>query len=250
MALTTVSEVSIRRRGQPVLDDVSFVLVDHGLTLLGGENGAGKTSLILALAGLLAPGHGQITVCGHDVGTAQGRKALGGSVTYLPQSPSCPRSFTVLDLLLYSAWLQRVPVAERGPRAERALERVDLTGHGRDRVLRLSGGEQRRAFLASAMIGGADLMLLDEPTVGLDAAQRVTVRRILQDLATERSVVVSSHIAEDYEHLADRILLLDGGRIAYDGTREAFMRLGADHGPDVSLAEASFAAVIAEGVQT
>ncbi len=117
-------------------------------------------------------------------------------------------------------------------------------------MTRLSGGEQRRAFLASAMIGDADLVLLDEPTVGLDAAQRVKVRRILQDLATERSVVVSSHIAEDYEHLADRILLLDGGRIAYDGTREAFMRLGAHHGPDVSLAEASFAAVVAQGARS
>ncbi len=84
MPLTTVSDVSIRRRGRSVIDGVSFGLQNRGLTLLGGENGAGKTSLILALSGLLAPSRGVITVRGHDVGTARGRKALGGSVTYLP----------------------------------------------------------------------------------------------------------------------------------------------------------------------
>ena len=244
----TLSDVSIKRGARRIVDGISFSLPSRGLVLLGGENGAGKTTLLLAMAGLRTPERGTIVIDGHDLSTASGRRAIGGKVVYLPQSPSCPRSFTVLDLMLYSAWLQRVAPAERAGRAMRSLERVNLVEKSTTRVTRLSGGEQRRAFVASTMVGDASLILLDEPTVGLDAAQRVAVRRILSELAHESTVFVSSHIAEDFEHLAERILLLDHGRILFDDTRAAFVARGSTHPADISQAEALFTAILSPEV--
>ena len=238
--------VTVKRRRSTIIDDVDLDLEATGLTLLGGENGAGKSTLLHTMCGLIVPTSGTISIDGHDLAHASGRKAMRGTIVLLPQAPTCPSTFTVDDLLVYGAWLQQVPVGQRGDRRRRCLEQVQLTGFGTRRVNRLSGGEQRRAFIASALMGDARLLLLDEPTVGLDAAQRVTVRAILRTAATERALLVSSHIAEDFEHLADRIVLLDDGRIVFDGDRAAFDARAAPAIGNMSRAEASFAAILDE----
>ena len=248
-ALVTLDGITLKRRHRIVVDQVDLTLERRGLTLLGGENGAGKTTMLCAICGLLEPVTGRVLVAGHDLAERAGRRAIRGRVALLPQAPTCPRSFTVGDLLHYSAWLQQVASAQRTERIQRCLAQVGLDGEASRRVHRLSGGEQRRAFIASALVGDAELLLLDEPTVGLDAAQRVAVRTILRAAAGERALLVSSHIAEDFEHLADRIVLIDRGRVAFDGDREDFTVRG-HRRPDMSQAEASFAAILEEADDT
>jgi ABC-2 type transport system ATP-binding protein len=250
--VTTFAElrgVTVKRRHRTILDEVDLDLDATGLTLLGGENGAGKSTLLHAMCGLVVPTSGTIRIAGHDLAHAAGRRAMRGTIVLLPQAPTCPGTFTVDDLLVYGAWLQQVPVGQRSDRRRRCLEQVQLTGFGARRVHRLSGGEQRRAFIASALMGDARLLLLDEPTVGLDAAQRVTVRSILRTAATDRALLVSSHIAEDFEHLADRIVLIDGGHVVFDGSRGAFDARAAPATPHMSRAEASFAAILDESTE-
>lgn len=244
--LVELRGLTLARHHRTIVDQIDFELAATGLTLLGGENGAGKTTLLHALCSLFEPSRGTIRIDGNDLASRAGRRAVRGAIVLLPQSPSCPRTFTVDDLLAYGAWLQQVPADQRGERRRHCLDQVGLSGFEHRKVHRLSGGEQRRAFIASALMGDARLLLLDEPTVGLDAAQRVVMRRILRLAATNRAVLVSSHIAEDFEHLADRIILLDHGRLVFDGDSDSFAARATSAGQPMSRAEASFRAILDE----
>lgn len=234
------SELTQRYGARPVLHDLTFTL-HTGVTGLIGVNGAGKSTLIKLLATGLAPSAGSLELFGlpAERGMAEARRRTG----YMPQSLELPRALTVQDFLSYMAWLRGFPRHDRAGLVTEVLETADLTERARDRVGSLSGGMHRRLLLAQAILGDPDLLLLDEPTAGLDPEQRVRVRRLVDRAAGDRTTVVSSHLMSDLVGVADRVLMLDDGRVVFDGTVDQMAALGAaavGTASDLSPHEAAF----------
>jgi ABC-2 type transport system ATP-binding protein len=199
---------------------VNGVSLDAGLGVLGllGPNGAGKTSLLRMLATVLPPSSGQIRLLGRDPRHAAGRREIRRRLGYLPQSLGYYPSFTVVEFVEYFALLKEMPPS-RVPRAvAEAVERVDLGAKAKSRLRTLSGGMLRRVGIAQAIVNDPDLLLLDEPTAGLDPEQRVGFRALLRDLGRHATVMVSTHLVEDVGAACSEVAMMDAGRIVFRGT--------------------------------
>jgi len=218
-AVTTVGLTGITKkyRGTTALDaiDLSF---QPGITGLLGPNGAGKTTLLRIIATVLSPDAGDVRLLGRTPTTpddlAQVRRRLG----YQPQEMGFPRAFTGFAFVDYMAVLKEWTTrAARHDEVRRVLDLVDLGDVATKRVRALSGGQRRRVALAQAMLGDPDLMLLDEPTTGVDPEQRVSLRQVLSRAGERSTVLLSTHQTEDVAALCDRVVVLDQGRIRFDG---------------------------------
>jgi ABC-2 type transport system ATP-binding protein len=199
--------------------------LEVGVIGLLGPNGAGKTTLLRLLATAMPPTAGRITVAGHEVtGSLSERTAARRRLGYLPQEVEFPRRMTCFDFLDYIAvlkeWKQR---SARHAEVLRVLRLVDLEDSRSKRVTALSGGQRRRLALAQALIGDSELVILDEPTTGLDPEQRASLRKLLSANAGTRTVLLSTHQTEDVSALCDRVIILDAGRIHFDGTVAALV---------------------------
>lgn len=206
------------RRGRPVIDTLSFVL-QVGVTGLVGVNGAGKTTLIRMAAGALAPWRGTVSCGDADLYRDQRRRGLS-RIAWMPQTALSVPGLTAHELVTYTTWMRGCSWTEARRRATQALDAVELSARASSRTGRLSGGMVRRVWLAQALAAQSQVLLLDEPSTGLDPRQRATMVRLLGQI-TDRVVLLSSHILEDVAELADRVLVLDQGRIVYDGDRPA-----------------------------
>lgn len=200
--------------------------VDHvtctmtcGVYGLLGLNGAGKTTLMRMLCTLLRPTSGEIRWDGQDIFAldASYRKILG----YLPQDFGFYPDFTVEDYLLYIASIKGLRPAVARKRAAALLEQVGLTAARHKKMKKLSGGMKRRAGIAQAMLNDPQILILDEPTAGLDPAERIRFRNLISELSENRLVLLSTHIVSDVEYIAKEILLMREGAIAHAGTPEA-----------------------------
>ncbi len=200
-----------------VLDGVS-VSFTPGVCALVGANGSGKSTLLALLATLLRPSSGTVAFDGVDVRPGVRLRAARRQLGYLPQSPSFPGSYTAAEAVAYAAWLHRVPRPHRRDAIERALDVMQLNPHRDQRLSTLSGGTAQRVYIAQATVHRPSLLLLDEATVGVDAEQRVGLRELIRTLAVDRTVVLSTHLTEDIELLADRVVVLNAGRVGFDGT--------------------------------
>ncbi len=200
------------RGGVRALNDINLT-IPLGLYGLLGPNGAGKTSLMRILATLLEPTGGQVTVFGHDAAREPGaiRRLLG----YLPQEFGAYPTLTVTEYLDYMAILSGV--ADRYQRVNEVLELVRLTDKRHARTRALSGGMRRRLGLAQALLADPRLLIVDEPTAGLDPEERVNLRNLLADLALERVVLLSTHIVEDVAQVAPSLAVLRRGELLYAG---------------------------------
>ena len=194
------------------VDRISLTL-RPGVTGLLGANGAGKTTLMRMLCGILRPTGGSISLDGLDVSTEGYRAALG----YLPQDFGYYPSFTGLDFLLYMAALKGMERSHARQRSLELLELVGLSEVGRKKIRTYSGGMKQRLGIAQALLSQPKLLILDEPTAGLDPKERVRFRTIIQEQGKESIVLLSTHIVSDVEHIADRILMVKDGQIIYDG---------------------------------
>lgn len=232
--MLTLSQVSVRYGSTHALDDVSGSL-EPGVTVLLGENGAGKTTLMRVLAGVLTPTSGSLETGRAD--HASHRAAVG----YTPQDVPASRQLSVLRYLQYFGYLRGVPTDALDRQIPELLASVDLVDKKRSRTTALSGGMRRRLGLAVALLGEPSLLLLDEPTAGLDPVQRRDLRRHLVESARGRSVVVSTHLTEDVAALAQQVLVLHRGRVAFHGSIEDFVELG---GGGSDRVERAFLAVI------
>ncbi len=190
-----------------VLRELEWV-IRPGVTGLLGENGAGKTTLLSVLVGLLRPKSGTVTL------TDGARPRFG----FVPQRFSLPGEMRAADCVMYTAWINGVARADCAAAANRALAQVNLTDKAKSRVRSLSGGQRQRLGLAAGLAHEPDVLVLDEPTVGLDPAQRVRVREVIAEIGTARTVLLSTHVLEDVRFLCERVGVLAGGRIAFDGT--------------------------------
>lgn len=221
--LVVCDQLTVSRRRRTVLHGIDLEL-RAGVVAIAGANGSGKSTLLDAVAGLLACRGGRLTVAGNDITTRAGHRSARGSFAYLPQHADFPARFTVAAAVTYGAWLQRVDDAPAAVAA--AMDQVGLRDHAGDRLSTLSGGMRQRALLAQAIVHQPPVLLLDEPTVGLDAEHRHQLRSFLERHADHgRLVVLSTHLADDL-HLAGRIVVLNEGRIAFDGAPEALAGLG------------------------
>jgi ABC-2 type transport system ATP-binding protein len=202
--------------------------IGTGVVGLLGPNGAGKTTLLRILATSLAPTSGTVHVLGYDPGTASGRLAIRRALGYVPQEMGLYETFTVFDFVHYIAILKE-HVDRRARRAEvrRVIEAVDLGDVASKRIRALSGGMRRRVALAQSLLGDPALLVLDEPTVGLDPEQRLRFRHTVSQHAERRCVVLSTHMTEDVEALCDRVVVMGQGRVVFDGTAASLAAIAA-----------------------
>ncbi len=211
-----IRHVTKRYRDKMAAADVSLTLT-AGVWGLLGANGAGKTTLMRMLAGILWPTEGQILCDGVEIGAlgAAYREKLG----YLPQEFGFYPEFTVQDYLEYMAALKGLPRAEAARQIDALLERVSLAEVRRKKIVKLSGGMKRRVGIAQALLNDPEILILDEPTAGLDPGERVRFRNLLSEFAQDRIVLISTHIVSDVEYIAaENAVMKDGKIIAVDTT--------------------------------
>jgi ABC-2 type transport system ATP-binding protein len=217
-----------------------------GVFGLLGPNGAGKTSLLRMLATVLPPSSGGVRLLGRDPGRYPQRRQIRRQLGYLPQHLGYYPGFTVAEFVEYFALLKELPPARVPAAVTAAVEATALGGEARSKLRSLSGGMLRRVGIAQAIVNEPDLLLLDEPTAGLDPEQRVTFRALLRDLGQRATVVVSTHLVEDVGAACSQVALMDQGRIVFRGTpAELTARAdGTDAAGDAPL-ERGYSAVLA-----
>ena len=188
------------------------------MTGLLGPNGAGKTTLLRLLATALPPSQGQVSVLGLDPGVPAQRTGIRRQLGYQPQQVGFPRGFTAFAFVDYIALLKEwTEPAARHAEVRRVLALVGLSGLGAKRIRAMSGGQRRRVALAQALLGSPPVLILDEPTTGVDPEQRVVLRAVLAEIARTSVVELSTHQTEDVAALCERVIVLDGGRVRYYG---------------------------------
>ena len=215
--------VGVRFGSSLALDKIDLTL-GPGITGLLGPNGAGKTTLMRVLATVLAPDSGSTTLLGHDPNAAEGRLQIRRRLGYMPQEPGFYRDFTVFEFVDYVAILkQMTDRRKRHDEVRRVLGDVDLASVAREKVRALSGGMRRRLALAQSLLGRPDLLLLDEPTAGLDPEQRLRFRQVVSQLPNRPIVLLSTHQTEDVVALCERVVVLAEARVRFDGNPAALV---------------------------
>ncbi len=197
-----------------------------GVFGLLGPNGAGKTSLLRMMATAMPPSSGSMLLLGRDPGSYGPRREIRRRLGYLPQNPGYYPGFTVAEYVEYFALLKEMPSARIKVAVTTAIDRVALGDRRKARLRTLSGGMLRRASIAQAIVNEPELLLLDEPTAGLDPEQRVAFRALLRNLGQRATVVVSTHLVEDVAAACARVALMDGGRVVFGGTPDELAAQG------------------------
>jgi len=195
--------------------------LDIGAGMFGllGPNGAGKTTLMRILAGLLRPTSGQAQAFGHDLATPGGKQAVKALLGYLPQELGLYPDLTAREFLDYVAILKGVTDARtRRQQIDEVLEMVRLSEPADRRLKTFSGGMKRRVGIAQALLGAPKLLIVDEPTVGLDPEERVRLRNLLGDLATRATVILSTHIVEDISQSCNDLAVINLGQVLFRGS--------------------------------
>ncbi len=196
------------------VDDVSF-RIGHGEVVgLLGHNGAGKTTIMKMLTGFLEPGSGHIRIDGSDIG--EHRRAVQQRIGYLPENCPVYPEMTVIDYLEYQAALHGVSAPGRSDALYSAIERTELGAKAGDLIATLSRGYRQRVGVAQAILHGPAILILDEPTNGLDPSQILHMRSLIRELSESATLIISSHILQEVEAVCDRVLILHAGSLALD----------------------------------
>lgn len=234
--------VSQGYRGREVIRGLDLSL-DGGIVGLVGPNGAGKTTLLRTMATVMPPRSGEIVVNGAAVrGEADARRVRQG-IGYLPQRFGAPSGMRLVDFVRYSAWLRGVPPIRWNTAADEALAAVDLTDRRGSRMKSLSGGMRQRAGIACAIVGGPPMVLLDEPTAGLDPGQRLHFRRVIEGLDSA-TVVLSTHLIDDVDAICDRVVVVFDGAVRFDGTVREMAGRGTSAYPGNTPLERAYMALL------
>lgn len=200
------------------LDGITFE-AGEGITGLLGPNGAGKTTLLRVLATVMGLDSGSVEILGRDPAGHRDRLYVRRRLGYMPQEPGFHRSFTAFEFIDYVAILKEM-IGRRERRAEvgRVIELTGLEKVASKKIKALSGGMRRRVALAQALLGKPELLILDEPTAGLDPEQRLRFREVMSRLGEERSIILSTHQTEDVAALCPRVVVMNHGKALFEGT--------------------------------
>ncbi len=211
-----VSHLTKKYGGHLAVDDVSFTVEDGQIYGLLGPNGAGKSTIMNILTGYLSATSGQVTVAGHPLPEeADEAKACVG---YLPEQPPLYPEMTVGEYLNFAAELKKVPRAQRKEQVLRAARRTGLEKVLPRLIRSLSKGYKQRVGIAQALLGSPKIIILDEPTVGLDPAQVIEMRKLIRELGKAHTVILSSHILSEVQAACQQVLILSKGKLAASGT--------------------------------
>lgn len=211
--------VTKQYKNKLAVDRVSLSL-KKGVYGLLGANGAGKTTLMRMMCGVLKPDSGEILYDGMKVEEEAYRDILG----YLPQEFGYYPEFSAMDFLMYLASLKGIPKKQARGKALELLELTNLSQGAKKKIKTFSGGMKQRLGIAQALLNNPKVLVLDEPTAGLDPKERVKFRNLISELGKERIVLLSTHIVSDVEHIADVILVMKDGRIIHQGSLKEIMK--------------------------
>ena len=213
-----VSHLTKQYGNHLAVDDVSFTVADGQICGLLGPNGAGKSTIMNLLPGYLSATSGQVTVAGHPL--PEEADAAKACVGYLPEQPPLYPEMTVQEYLTFAAELKGVKKAERKEQVCRAARRTGLEAVLPRLIRSLSKGYKQRVGIAQALLGSPRLIILDEPTVGLDPAQVIEIRKLIRELGRAHTVILSSHILSEVQAVCQQILILSKGHLAAAGSLE------------------------------
>ena len=213
-----VSHLTKQYGNHLAVDDVSFTVADGQICGLLGPNGAGKSTIMNILTGYLSATSGQVTVAGHPL--PEEADAAKACVGYLPEQPPLYPEMTVQEYLTFAAELKGVKKAERKEQVCRVARRTGLEAVLPRLIRSLSKGYKQRVGIAQALLGSPRLIILDEPTVGLDPAQVIEIRKLIRELGRAHTVILSSHILSEVQAVCQQILILSKGHLAAAGSLE------------------------------
>ena len=224
--MITVSHLTKRYGAHTAVSDVSFTIEKGKVYGFLGPNGAGKSTTMNIITGCLAATEGEVTIDGHDIfeEPLEAKKRIG----YLPEIPPLYADMTPTEYLRFIARARGFSGAEARKQMNAAMERARIT-EVKDRLIRnLSKGYRQRVGIAQALIGNPEVIILDEPTVGLDPRQIIEIRELIRELGKNHTVILSSHILSEVSAICDEILILSGGRLVADDTPENLTALFAE----------------------
>ena len=210
-----IDRVSKQYKNKIAVDRISIKL-QKGVYGLLGANGAGKTTLMRMICGILKPESGTISFDGMDVSEENYRAILG----YLPQDFGYYPEFTGMDFLLYMAALKGIGKAQAKRKSNELLQLVSLQDVAKKKIKTYSGGMKQRLGIAQALLNQPKVLILDEPTAGLDPKERVRFRNLIKDWGKENIILLSTHIVSDIEHIAGDVLMMKDGQLIFSGCLE------------------------------
>lgn len=241
--MISISNLSRSYGNVRAVNNVSFQIDSGEVIGLLGPNGAGKTTIMKTLCGFLEPSAGRIEINGIDV--AVNPKAAQSAIGYLPENLPIYPEMTVVNYLAYAAGLRGVTDRAMHSEIKRVIEATDLTDRAMDRVGALSRGLKQRVGVAQALLGSPKVLVLDEPTNGLDPNQAAQMRNLIRRLASTATVILSTHILSEVEAVCDRVLMVKGGQLVLDERLETLQR-GSAVVLETSLDEQALAAVLTD----
>jgi ABC-type multidrug transport system ATPase subunit len=238
-----ITELTLRFRRTLAVAGVDLQAGPGVLGLLG-PNGAGKTSLLRIMATAVPPTSGNLRLLHRDPSTYAARQEIRTRLGYLPQTPGFYPGFTVAESVEYFALLKGVPANGVRKAVTEAIDQVDLGDKAKARLRTLSGGMLRRAGIAQAIVNDPAVLLLDEPTVGLDPEQRLDFRELLRDTGVDSCVLVSTHLVEDVVAACTDVVLINEGRLVHQGTPADLAAQGGEGDAGDSPAERGYSALL------
>lgn len=207
--------------GSKIACDRLSITLGKGVYGLLGANGAGKTTLMRIMCGILNPTSGTVSYDGIDVSREEYRDILG----YLPQDFGYYPEFTAQDFMMYIAALKGIPKSKAKAKTAELLETVSLKNEAKKKIKTFSGGMKQRLGIAQALLNDPKILVLDEPTAGLDPKERVRFRNIISRMGADRIILLSTHIVSDIEHIADTILVMKNGQLIHKGSLEEIIEV-------------------------
>lgn len=214
----------VKRYGDHIaVDHLSFTVQEGRITGFLGPNGAGKSTTMNMITGYLAPNQGKVVIDGHDImeEPEEAKKCIG----YLPELPPLYPEMTVREYLDFAAELKKVPKEERKKDVEKAMEEVRITDMGNRLIKNLSKGYCQRVGLAQAILGNPKILILDEPTVGLDPKQIIEIRELMRNLGKKHTVLLSSHILSEVSAVCDYVMIISHGKLVASDTPDQLSKL-------------------------